>query len=59
MAAHLEASAADPAVKAAWRERLAAIDPDGWTAPDDVLAGMATVEHDTEDLRRVIEAAEG
>lgn len=52
----LEASAADPSVKAAWRERLAAIDPDGWSAPDDVLAGMATVERDTEELRRSIEA---
>ncbi|MEP7118247.1 MAG: hypothetical protein ABI880_11740 [Acidobacteriota bacterium] len=59
VAAQLEASAAEAAVKAGWRERLAVIDPDGWTAPDDVLAGMATVEHDTEDLRRAIEAAEG
>ena len=59
LAAQLEASSADPAVKAGWRERLAAIDPDGWAAPDDVLAGMATVEHDTEELRRVIDAADG
>lgn len=58
LAAQLEASTADPALKAAWRERLAAIDPDGWTSPDDVLAGMASVERDGEDLRRLIEAAE-
>ncbi len=57
LAAELEASPADPALKAAWRERLAAIDPDGWTSPDDVLAGMASVERDGEDLRRAIEAA--
>ncbi len=57
LTAELEASPADPAVKAAWRGRLAAIDPDGWTAPDDVLAGMASVERDGEDLRRAIEAA--
>ena len=57
LTAELEASPADPAVKAAWRDRLAAIDPDGWTAPDDVLAGMASVERDGEDLRRAIEAA--
>lgn len=58
LAAQLDGSAADPAVKAVWRDRLAAIDPDGWVQPDDVLAGMATVEHDTEGLRRDIEAAE-
>ena len=57
LAAEVEASAADPAVKAVWRDRLAAIDPDGWTSPDDVLAGMASVERDGEDLRRAIEAA--
>jgi hypothetical protein len=57
LAAEVEASAADPALKAAWRDRLAAIDPDGWTSPDDVLAGMASVERDGEDLRRAIEAA--
>ena len=57
LAAEVEASAADPAVKAAWRDRLEAIDPDGWTSPDDVLAGMASVERDGEDLRRAIETA--
>ena len=57
LAAELETSPADPALKAAWRERLASIDPDGWTSPDDVLAGMASVERDGEDLRRAIEAA--
>lgn len=55
--AELEASPAAPVLKAAWRDRLAAIDPDGWTSPDDVLAGMASVERDGEDLRRAIEAA--
>lgn len=58
LAAEVEASAADPAVKAVWRDRLAAIDPDGWTSPDDVLAGMASVERDGDDLRRAIEAAD-
>ncbi len=57
LAAEVEASPADAALKAAWRERLAAIDPDGWTSPDDVLAGMASVERDGEELRRAIEAA--
>lgn len=57
LAAELEASPAEPALKAAWRDRLAAIDPDGWTSPDDVLAGMASVERDGEDLRGAIEAA--
>jgi len=55
--AELAASPAAPVLKAAWRDRLAAIDPDGWTSPDDVLAGMASVERDGEDLRRAIEAA--
>jgi hypothetical protein len=58
LTAQLEASAADPALKAVWRERLAAIDPDGWTSPDDVLAGMASVERDGEALRLAIEAAD-
>lgn len=55
--AELEASPAAPVLKVAWRDRLAAIDPDGWTSPDDVLAGMASVERDGEDLRRAIETA--
>lgn len=57
LAAEVEASPADAALKAAWRETLAAIDPDGWTSPGDVLAGMASVERDGEDLRRAIESA--
>lgn len=57
LAAELDATPAEPALKAAWRERLTAIDPDGWTSPDDVLAGMASVEREGEDLRRAIEAA--
>ena len=55
--AELEASPAASVLKVAWRDRLAAIDPDGWTSPDDVLAGMASVERDGEDLRRAIETA--
>ena len=44
LAERIETSAADPAVKAGWRERLARLDPDGWESPEAVLAGMASVQ---------------
>ena len=52
-----EAATVDPAVKAAWQERLAAVDPDAWESPEAVLAGMARFETDTEALRRTVEQA--
>ncbi len=57
LADELEASPADPAVKAGWRARLAAIDPDGWTTPEQVMAGIASVEHDADALHDAIDAA--
>lgn len=44
LAERIEISAADPAVKASWRDRLARLDPDGWESPEAVLAGMASVQ---------------
>ena len=55
----VESAQADPAVKAAWRDRLAAIDPDGWESPEAVLAGMAQVEREADALRRTVEQASG
>lgn len=51
----VEAASADPAVKAGWRERLAAIDPDAWESPEAVLAGMAHAEREGDALRRTVE----
>lgn len=53
----VDGATADPALKAAWRERLAAIDPDGWESPEAVLAGMAEVERGADALRRTVEQA--
>lgn len=44
LAERIEAAAADPSVKAGWRERLARLDPDGWESPEAVLAGMSSVQ---------------
>ncbi|MBL8134991.1 MAG: hypothetical protein JNL48_00080 [Acidobacteria bacterium] len=44
LAERIEATAADPAVKAGWRDRLARLDPDGWESPEAVLAGMSSVQ---------------
>lgn len=59
LAEHLEASAAGPDVKAAWRTRLAAIDPDGWTTPEQVMSGIASVETEADALHDAIDAAAG
>lgn len=53
----IEASSVDPSVKAGWQTRLAALDPDGWSSPEAVLAGMSTVEPLLEGLRRDVEHA--
>lgn len=58
LAAHLEASPADPALKATWRARLAAVDPDAWTTPEQVMAGIASVETEAEALHTAIDAAQ-
>lgn len=57
LAARIETCAAPPEAKLGWRHRLAALDPDRWTTPDAVLAGMATVDHDLETLSVDIERA--
>ncbi|HUU35087.1 MAG TPA: hypothetical protein VMW48_13575 [Vicinamibacterales bacterium] len=59
LAEHVESSPADPALKAAWRTRLAAIDPDGWTTPELVMAGIASVETDADALQESVDAASG
>lgn len=55
----VEGAAVDPAVKAPWRDRLAALDPDSWESPEAVLSGMAGVEAGVEALRRTVEQALG
>lgn len=53
--AMVEASSAEPAVKDGWLTRLTGLDPDGWTTPEAVLAGMATVEPLLDALRRDVQ----
>lgn len=50
LAAQIDQSTAPPEAKLGWRHRLSALDPDRWTAPEAVLAGMATVDRDLEAL---------
>jgi len=61
LAEGIDAAVADPAVKAAWRERLARLDPDSWESPEAVLAGMGTVQRDfdvlTDELARATPGA--
>ncbi len=56
LVAGVEASAADSTVKATWSVRLAAINPDGWTSPEQVMAGIASVEGDADALQDAIDA---
>lgn len=53
----VDASPAEPAVKDAWRARLEGLDPDGWTTPEAVLAGMSTVEPQLDALRQDVQHA--
>jgi len=53
----IEAAVADPAAKAAWRERLVRLDPDSWESPEAVLAGMNTVQRDFDVLMDELERA--
>ena len=46
---------ADGAARAAVEAQLAAIDPDGWTTPDAVLAGMARIDAEVEAVRRTLD----
>lgn len=57
LAAEVEGSPAPPEIKLGWRHRLSALDPDRWSAPEAVLAGMATVDRDLETLTLEIERA--
>lgn len=50
VAERIEAAPVEPAVKSAWRARLARLDPDSWASPEAVLAGMAGVEGDLQAL---------
>ncbi|MFN7979532.1 MAG: hypothetical protein U0P30_15470 [Vicinamibacterales bacterium] len=59
LVALVDNAAADPAVKAQWHDRLAALDPDGWESPEAVLSGMAGVDAGVEALRRTVEQATG
>lgn len=51
----VDASPAEPAVKDGWRVRLTGLDPDTWTTPEAVLAGMSTVEPLLDALRRDVQ----
>jgi hypothetical protein len=53
----VDASPAEPAVKDSWRARMAALDPDGWSTPEAVLAGMSSAEPLLEALRRDVQTA--
>jgi hypothetical protein len=44
----------DEAARQAAVGRLAAIDPDGWTTPDAVLAGMARIDAEVEAVERAL-----
>ena len=61
LAGSIDAAAADPAVKAGWRERLNRLDPDSWESPEAVLAGMGSVQRDfdllTDELDRAAPGA--
>ena len=46
---------ADGAAKAAVEARLTSTDPDGWTTPDAVLAGMARIDAEVEAVRRLLD----
>ncbi len=58
LAAGVAASSADAAVKATWHARLAAIDPDSWTSPELVMAGIASVEGDADVLQDAIDGVD-
>ncbi len=55
LVAGVASSSADAAVKATWQARLAAIDPDSWTSPELVMAGIASVEGDADALQDAID----
>lgn len=57
LAAQIEGSPAPSDAKLGWRHRLAALDPDRWSGPEAVLAGMATVDHDLEALTLEVDRA--
>ncbi len=57
LADSIDAAAAEPALKAAWRERLARLDPEGWESPEAVLAGMGTVQRDLDALTDELDRA--
>jgi hypothetical protein len=56
LAALVAASTADPERKASWEARLASIDPDAWTTPEAVLAGMGTIDRDLAALKAEVDA---
>jgi hypothetical protein len=58
LAARIEASAAGEEARGAWRTRLAAVDPDGWMSPDEVLQGMSVADLEVEVLRGQLDASD-
>ncbi len=58
LVAGVASSSADAAVKATWHARLAAIDPDSWTSPELVMAGIASVEGDADALQDAIDGVD-
>ncbi|MEZ5293379.1 MAG: hypothetical protein R2745_20020 [Vicinamibacterales bacterium] len=56
--ARIDASAAPADIVAGWRQRLEALDPDCWTTPEAVLAGMQSVDRDLDALTDALDAAD-
>lgn len=59
LSARIDAATAEPDRVAGWRERLGQLDPDTWTTPDEVLAGMTTIDRDLDRLRAELDALGG
>lgn len=55
LADSIDVAAVGSDLKAAWRARLARLDPDGWESPEAVLAGIATVQQDLDALTDELE----
>ena len=52
----IDRAAASDDARAGWRRRLAALDPDGWSTAEAVLAGMASIDATLEEIRRLLDA---
>lgn len=56
VAAAVDGAPVDEAARASWRAALAPLDPDGWTSPDAILAGVAAFEPGIDAVSRQLEA---